>query len=393
MGTVAQLWTLARYDLVQRVRDRSVVIFGVLVPLALITVFNLVFGDTDDVELRPIEVVASAPAGDELGETLLQTLERVDLGDFDITVKREKGDRLREMVAAGEAHLGITVPDGFARDLRAGERPTVAAVQGDGREIESQIVLAILQGTLDQFAAAAATGAAATMVGLSPAEVESAAQRAVTDRPDYALERGETSAEQLDAAGALVAGQSGLFLFFTVGFGVLGLVTERETGTLARLRSMPMPPILVVVAKALVSFLLGIVATSILLGVGGALFGVSFGSLPAVALLVVAATGAATSTMFLIARVAKTSEQAGVAQSIVAMVLGIAGGAFFPLQVSGAIGTLLELNPVAAFIRGLGITAGGGGVTALGTPLAMLLGFALVMLLAARVLPDRGVNS
>ena len=38
-----------------------------------------------------------------------------------------------------------------------------------------------------------------------------------------------------------MAGQAGLFLLFTVGFGVTGLLAEREPGTLARLRSMPMP--------------------------------------------------------------------------------------------------------------------------------------------------------
>ena len=46
------------------------------------------------------------------------------------------------------------------------------------------------------------------------------------------------------------------------------------------------------------------------------------------------------------------------AQSILAMVLGIAGGAFFPVQGTGLAATLLDLNPIGAFIRGLGISAG-----------------------------------
>ena len=61
---------------------------------------------------------------------------------------------------------------------------------------------------------------------------------------------------------------------------------------------------------------------------------------------------------FVIARVARTAEQANIAQSILAMVLGIAGGAFFPVRATGFAATLLDLNPIAAFIRGLGITAG-----------------------------------
>lgn len=388
-----QLWTMASFDLRQRVRDRSVLIFGIVVPLALITVFNLVFGEGGDPEMHPITVVAAAPAGDELAATLTRVLAEEDLGGLEVTLEEAPADQVRERVEDGDAHLGIVVPDGFEADVRAGRSAVVQVVQGDGRELESQIVLSVVDGVLEQFHAAAVAAAAAAMSGVPRAEVGKVAEEAVTQRPDHTLVRGETSAEQLDTAGALVAGQAGLFLLFTVGFGVLALVVERETGTLARLRSMPMRPVLVVAAKALVSFLLGVVATSIILGVGGMLFDVGFGSLPAVAVLVVCASAGATSLMFVIARVARTSEQAGVAQSIVGMVLGIAGGAFFPVQATGVLGELLDLNPVAAFTRGLGITAGGGGLADIGTPVAILLGFGAVMVLVSRVVPDRGVGS
>ena len=50
-----QLITLTASDLRQRVRDRSVLIFALVVPLALMFVFNLVFGNTDEIELESIE--------------------------------------------------------------------------------------------------------------------------------------------------------------------------------------------------------------------------------------------------------------------------------------------------------------------------------------------------
>ena len=103
---------------------------------------------------------------------------------------------------------------------------------------------------------------------------------------------------------------------------------------------------------------LGVVATAVLLTVGGFLFDADFGSLPAVAALVLCACTAGTSVMFLIVRLVRTAEQAGVATSIVALVLGIAGGAFFPISSAGSLTWLLDLNPVAAMLRGLGITAG-----------------------------------
>ena len=45
-----------------------------------------------------------------------------------------------------------------------------------------------------------------------------------------------------------------------------------------------------------------------------------------------------------------------------ALTLGLAGGAFFPISAQGLVGALLDLNPIAAFTRGLGITASGGGL-------------------------------
>lgn len=389
----SQLWTMVASDLRQKVRDRSLFIFSLGVPLAIISVFNLVFGGAEEVELRPVDVVVAAPSGDPMAQVVSDVLQDADSGGLELTVTEVAAAEVEAQVEDGRADVGLVLPDGFAEDVRAGRGPVVRAVQGDGLAVETQIVLSIVDGVLDQFASSSEAAVAAAAAGVAPADIEQVARDAATERPAYTLREGETSPEQLGTAAALVAGQTGLFLFFTVGFGVLGLVIERETGTLARLRSMPMRPGLVVTAKALVSFLLGVCATSILLGVGGLLFGVGFGSLPAVAALVVCAAAAATSLTFVIVRLARTSEQAQVLQSILAMLLGVAGGAFFPLRASGVLGTLLELNPVAAFIRGLGITSGGGGLTDIGVPVASMVGFGVLMLVAARLLPDRGMGS
>jgi ABC-2 type transport system permease protein len=91
-----------------------------------------------------------------------------------------------------------------------------------------------------------------------------------------------------------------------------------------------------------------------------------------------------------IARVARTAEQASVAQSILAITLGMAGGAFFPVAAAGILGTILDLNPIAAFTRGLGVTAGGGGLADIAVPVASMLGFAVVAVLVSRLVPDRG---
>lgn len=383
-----QLFTLLTTDLVQRLRDKSVIIFAVIVPLALMGAMSLVMGDTMDMDLDTATVAVSAPEDDQLAAALVQTLPEIGI---DVEVTETTAEDARARADSGDAKLGLVIPEGFSAALMAGEPVEVQAIQGDGSGIETGVVLSVVQGFLDRAGASTVATHAGAALGVPGAQLGGLAEQVATGESAITLAQGQASNEQLDPKGALVAGQAGLFLMFTVSFGVLGLLTERELGTLARLRSMPMNPHLVTLSKVLSSFVLGVVATSILLTAGGTLFGVDFGSLLPIAVLIVSAVIATTSLTFIVIKLAKTTEQATIITTILAMVLGIAGGAFFPLSGGGMLGRLLDLNPVGAMIRGLGITSGGGNLADIGVPVLIMLGFAAVAMLVARVVPDRGV--
>lgn len=385
------LWTMTVSDLRQRIRDRSVFIFALAVPLALMFVFNLTFGGAEDVELGTVEAAVSVPEDDPLAETLVTAV--VDSGAVEVRRTDLAADDVRAAVRDGRAALGVVVPDGFAESVRSGREAVVEVVRGEHDELETGVLIAVLDGVLDRMAAGTGAAQAGESLGLSRGEIAAVAEEVATSSVPIDLEPGEASSEQLGSAATLVAGQAGLFLLFTVGFGVLGLLEEREQGTLARLRSMPMHPGLIVAAKGMVSYVLGVAATAVLLTVGGLLFGVSFGSPTAVAVLVLCVVAAAVSLMFVIARVARTAEQASVTQSILALLLGMSAGAFFPITAGGALGRVLDLNPVAAFLRGLGITQSGGGIGDLGTPVLVMLGFAVVTATVSRLIPDRGAEA
>ncbi|KGM16396.1 multidrug ABC transporter permease [Actinotalea fermentans ATCC 43279 = JCM 9966 = DSM 3133] len=375
-------------DLRQHVRDKSVIIFAVLVPLALMYVFNLTFGSMESIELEPIDVAVSVPEGDELAGALVDTLAGLDAVQVRTTQTDEES--ARAMVRDGDAALAVVVQEGFSQGLAPGQGAVVDVVEGETAGIEAQVVETVVQAFLDRVNAGTRAATAGVLTSAGPVDPAAVAQAAVHSAPAFTTTEGEASTEQLSFSGSLVAGQAGLFLLFTVGFGVLGLLTEREQGTLARLRSMPMRPGLIVAAKALTAYVLGVVATGVLLTVGSLFFDVSFGSPLAVAVLVLCVVAAGVSLVFVVARIARTAEQAQIAQSILAMVLGMSAGAFFPMVASGLLGRILDLNPIAAFMHGLGITRGGGGIADLGEPIAIMLGFAVLATLASRLVPDRG---
>lgn len=381
------LLTMTAVDLRRRLRDKSVLIFSLAVPLALMTVLNLLLGGVSEGDLEPVDLAVSADADDQLAGVVVDAL--ASTGIVDVTVT--DSDDPHADVGAGSADLGMVVPSGFTAALTSGEPAPVQFVMGDGAGLSGQVLVTVAKGVVEQLRGASVAAVAAGAAGLEPDRASQLAQQVLDAQAQVQLTQGEASSEQLSTGGMLIAGQAGLFLMFTVGFGVLGLIAEREEGTLVRLRSMPVRGSTIVAAKALTAFVLGIVATGVLLTVGSVLFNVDFGSLPAVAALVLTAVLAATSLTFVVVRLARTAEQANVVQSIIALVLGMSGGAFFPIAATGVVGTIVDLNPIAAFTRGLGITSGGGGLAAIGVPVAIMLGFAAVCLVVSRLLPNRGV--
>lgn len=382
--------TMVGYDLRQRLRDRSVFVFAILVPFGMIFVFNLVFGGMTSVELKPVTVAVSAPEGDQLAGVVPGALEGASGPDLPITVERVADDEVAGLVEDGTAAVGVQVPDGFMTDLLAGEAPDVLVTVGDESGIETSIVTSIVDGTLAQLSAGAQTSAAALAAGVPPTELAAIGQAAGSAGPSIGWSQGRTADEQLTPQAGLVAGQAGMFLLFTVGFGVLGLIVEREWGTLARVLSSPVRGWQVLLSKAVVSFILGVVATTVLLVAGTFLFdGVDFGSPVAVGVLVALVVTAATSIMFVIAKVARTAEQANIAQAILAIVLGMTGGAFFRVPTTGLLGDLMQINPISAFTRGLGVTSGGGGVADLGPTALVLTAFTAVCLLATWLMPGK----
>jgi ABC-2 type transport system permease protein len=174
------------------------------------------------------------------------------------------------------------------------------------------------------------------------------------------------------------------FLFFTVQYGVTSILDERRLGTLSRLLAAPTSPRHVLAGKLLSSFILGVVSMTVLVVATSFLLGAVWGNPVGVMLLIVCGVTAATGVTALVAALAKTPELAGSMQSVIAVVLGLLGGAFFPIaQLGGFMRVLSLLTPHAWFLRGLGDLSGGGSVIDILPAVGAMLAFAAVTLAMA----------
>ena len=271
--------TLIAHDLRQRLKDGSVIIFGIIVPMALISVMNLIFSGVADVELSPVTVAVAAEQDDELAQVFATVLADVDVEGMQVTVQEAPPEQVDGLVRDGEVGLGVIIPEGFSAALTTGSAVELSVVRGDEMGLEADVITSIVDGVLAQMHAGSQTATAAFILGMPPQELEEIASSISAAGPAITWEQGRTADFQLSTGANVIAGQAGMFLLFTVGFGVLSLSIERATGTLARLHSMPIWTPSVVVAKAIVSFLLGLVSTGVLLGFGALVFdGVDFGA-------------------------------------------------------------------------------------------------------------------
>ena len=163
------------------------------------------------------------------------------------------------------------------------------------------------------------------------------------------------------------------FMMFVVGAGLLSLLEERKRHTLARMLSSPVKPGRILAAKFLLSLAVGVGSVGFFMLFSWLLLGANWVDLPLTALLVVAAVGASSGIVSLVAGWARTAEQAQNFQSVVAVAMGILGGTFFPIAGGDSFLTTLSLaTPHAWFMRGLGDLSGGGGLEVVALPLVVL---------------------
>jgi len=131
----------------------------------------------------------------------------------------------------------------------------------------------------------------------------------------------------------LVPSYTVLFVFFLVNIMARSFISERELGTLRRLKLAPLSPTAILVGKNLPFYVLSLVQTSLLFACGRVLFGMSWGAQPLLLLPVIACTSlAATALGLMVATLIRTDAQVSAyANSMVLLLAGISG-CFMPRE-------------------------------------------------------------
>src|SRR6266536_3434034 len=375
-------WLICRKDLRSRLRDRSAVLIGIVVPLGLAFIFNAIFsgisGGSNVISLGVVDADHGVASQQFTG----QVLEAVGRSGL-ITIHTEPTvPRARALAARGTLAAVIVIPAGFSARVQAGQPASLQIIGNADAPVSTQVARSIAESyaaDLNRIRLSVATVAAANPgAALPPARIRALAAAAAAATAPVAVRDVSAQTRELDQKSFFAAGMAVFFLFFTVQFGVSSLLEERNNGTLARLLAAPVTRSSILGGKLLTSFLLGVISMAVLVVATTALFGASWGDPLGVAVLIVAGVLSAMGIMALVATFARNAEQAGNWQAIVAVILGLLGGTFFPVsQAPGVLSKLTFIAPQAWFLRGLGDLRGGG-LEAVWPPALAMLGFAVV---------------
>ncbi len=363
--------TVARYDLLRALKQRETFLFGLLMPGIMMLLLGVAMGGSADTATITIDVldedgsalsaalIAALRAELEVDDSFRLCVLGVDDGDG--CAVSAAPDRLEqvadERLEDTDSFGTIRIPAGFGDALRAGKEATVAYKSSADltapvlAEQKIEAAVSRLSGAvaIANLTVSAAERAFGPLDRAAAFETVRARVDAAWDaRPVHVSAEGTTSQVSRFGFNQSGPGIATMFvLIFTLNGAAL-LIYERETGTLQRLFTLPVPRWQTLAGKILGQYVYGLSIFTVLVLVG-ALMGVQWGdNVAGVVLVMLVYTLTVTALGVALATVARTSAQAANLSLLFGMTLAPLGGAWWPLEiVPPFMKTVGHLTPVA----------------------------------------------
>ena len=365
----SRCWAFARREAVELTRDRLRLMFAILGPtiLLLISAYSVSF-DINTIRYTVADY-DHTHASRELAEQFRGSRY------FHETAYSPDRETLETRIRQGQVALGLDIPDGFGRDLAAGRNPTVGVVIDGAMPFLSANVRAYVDAVLLTYAASLRKALpASTTAGLMPINIV----------PRFAYNQEFRSIYAMTPGTIMLA----LILIPTM-LTALGVVREKEIGSIMNLYASPASSGQYLVGKqlpyvglAILAYLVLVVLSVTVLGVPlkGSFLGLTVGAV----LYILACTGLG----LLISTFVSSQVAAIFGTAIICLIMSANfSGLLYPIStLTGATYYLAETFPASWFqLICLGSFTKGLGVGSFLSMYAALATFAAVYMLGARL--------
>lgn len=367
-ASLSRTWTFARRETIEILRDPIRLAFALLGPLVLMAAFG--YGISFDIENVRYAVIDRDQSYES--RLLLEQfsnsryfVERPPVHDeFDID------QRLR----SGDVRFAIDIPPGFGRDLLRDRRPQVSIWLDGGNTFVAETARGYVLGVVLTYAAERYRRALGRDPQLTPISVEPRFRYNQDFRSVFAI-----------APGSLML----LLVVFPAMLTALGVVREKELGSITNVYASPATVGEYLIGKQLPYVIIGLLSFASLVIFTTTVLGVApKGSLLSLSIAAVLYVFAATAFGLLISAFVSTQVAAIFGTAILtAMTAAHYSGFLFPASTLEGPGRIMGLGFPSLWFQtvSLGVFAKGLGTAAFMPEFAMLFGFGLLFLLLARL--------
>ena len=370
LAGAGRVWAFARREGVELVRDRIRLAFSVIVPVLLLVVFG--YGISFDVEHLPYAVLDRDQSAES--RSLVQAFEGSRYFEGRPALASE--DELTRRMRAGDLALAIDIPPGYGRDLIGGRRPQIGLYADTAAPFRGETIGGYAGGVIEGY-------------------VAQLARRELGFVPDVAVARLEPRFRYNQDFRSVFAITPGLVMFLLAMIPAmmtaLGVVREREIGSILNLYGSPASVAEFLVGKQLPYVATGFVALISLILVAWLHFGAPVkGSLIALLAGGLAYVFATTAFGLLLSTVFRSQVAVMAAAAILTVIpaLNFSGFIYPTSEIEGAgrlvsavfPGSWFQLVSLGAFTKGLSLAE-------LAAPIAVLVVLGLGQIgLASRLL-------
>jgi ABC-2 type transport system permease protein len=367
---------IARVGMLRTLRDRMGLFFIVVLPMLLVVVLGMTYGGMNMARIGIADQDRS-PVSEALSGSLQTTDVRLEIRRYDTVAD------LRDAVERGFVEIGLAIPAGYDAALRAGGQASVEII-AQPLSYASAVRTAADDAIARQTALIQAARFASSTTGASFDAALAAAQdrRTAVAGVDVVVESVADVTANPNGFAVGAESQVILFMFLTSMTGAAVLITTRQLGISRREYSTPTSVRSIIAGEALGRFVFALFQGGLIVVASALFFGVSwFDPLASGAIVVAFALVSAGAAMLLATLVANEHQLSALGPAL-GMVFGLLGGTMVPIEVfPDVMRTISHVTPHAWAMEAFHhLLLDGGGLSDVLPQVAVLLGFAVVLL-------------
>jgi ABC-2 type transport system permease protein len=380
-----KIFDITAKDLRQILRNRMTFLFLLIMPAAFTILFGLAFGGSGKTTDTRLPVGILDIDGGSFSANLKSLLATSSVIRLDETAGRSETD-LVKLVESGKLAAAIVIPGGYGQALRDGN-PLKLGFHADPAQPSSATVEYEVLVASQRLGSAVRTANITATMANNPADFDPALAAALAAWQNPPIQISVTSGVSATPQNQNIMSLSHSSPAMMLQFAIAGLLTaatvivnERKTRSLQRLLTTSTSRIQILLGHYLAIFAM-IFSEFVTMIIFGQVLKVDYLRLPLATLLVAVATAVCIAALgLLIGVLAKSEEQAVMFSLIPMFVLSGLGGAWVPLEFTGATFQAVgHISPVAWAMDGFkNIVARGLGFNSVLLPAAALLGYAVL---------------